>query len=207
MTMNRAHRERMKALGELIELSRPLERVMVFIDGGYLRELSKHLYGHDKIDFAHLSRLFIRMFNAYGEPTNPFQANLIRIYYYDAIVDEGHPDYEAQRRYFESIEDEYAYTVRLGKLVESSKKERPKQKGVDTLMAIDALTKAYTHQYDTGMFMIGDRDFIPVVEAVKDAGKKTMCVYYPPSTSRDLVRIFDMHVSLDKQTVKKWSKG
>ena len=92
----------------------------------------------------------------------------------------------------------------LGELIELS---RPKQKGVDTLMAIDALTKAYTNQYDTGMLMIGDRDFIPVVEAVKDAGKKTMCVYHPPSTSRDLVRIFDMHVSFDKQTVKKWLKG
>jgi len=71
---------------------KPFERVMVFIDGAYLRELcDKHfkeknvLYARARSVFARLSWTFIRMFNTYG--TNPFQANLIRIYYYDAIVD------------------------------------------------------------------------------------------------------------------------
>jgi uncharacterized LabA/DUF88 family protein len=180
---------------------KPFERVMIFVDGGYLRELCKGLYKNDNINFGKLSWTFIRMFNTYS--TNPFQANSIRIYYYDAIADKSHPDYETQRKYFESIDDQYAYTVRLGQLVQSSKKLL-KQKGVDILMAIDAITKAYTNQYDTAMFMMGDRDFIPLIEAVKDAGKKTMCVYYPRNSSKDLIRTFDMRISFDEKAIQSW---
>lgn len=71
-------------------------------------------------------------------------------------------------------------------------------------MSIDALTKAYRNQYDTGMFMMGDRDFVPLIEAVKDAGKRTICVYYPPDTSEDLVRTFDMRIQFREDDIRKW---
>ena len=74
------------------------------------------------------------------------------------------------------------------------------------LMAIDALTKAYQNHYETGMFMMGDRDFIPLIEAVKNAGKKTVCIYHPPNTSKDLVRVFDMRISFDEKAIKSWLK-
>ena len=183
--------------------TKPFERVIVFVDGGYLRELCKKYGGHDNINFGRLSWAFIRMFNTYS--TNPFNANLIRIYYYDAIVDEAHPDYEEQRKYFKSIDDQYAYTVRLGKLVESSKKGF-KQKGVDILMAIDSLTKAYQDYYDTAVFLVGDRDFLPLIEAVKDAGKKTLGIYHKPTSSVDLMRCFDHRISFDKEDMKSWLK-
>ena len=185
---------------------KPFERVMVFIDGGYLRELcDKHfgeknvLYTRARSAFARLSWNFKRMFDTYGE--NPFRANLIRIYYYDAIVEGSHPDHGAQRKYFDSIDDQYAYTVRLRRLVESSK-EGFKQKGVDVLMAIDALTKAYRNHYDSGMFMTGDGDFVPLVEAVKDAGKKTMIIYHPSNCSEDLIRCCDMRISFDEKMIE-----
>jgi uncharacterized LabA/DUF88 family protein len=179
---------------------KPLERVMVFVDGGYLRELSKNLEKTDTINYSHLSWVFIRMFNTIT--ANPFRANLIRIYFYDAIVNKSHPDYEKDREYFDHIDEQYAYTVRLGEVVESPKER--KQKGVDVLMAIDAITKAYRDQYDTGMFMVGDADFIPLIEAVKDAGKKTIGVCYEPSTSRKLLRAFDLRIYFDEKAVKGW---
>ena len=183
------------------DFSKPFERVMVFVDGGYLRELCKRFGGHDNVKWARLSWSFIRMFNTYGE--NPFNANLIRIYYYDAIVGKEHPDYNAQRKYFDRIEAQYAYTVRLGELVESSKKQF-KQKGVDILMAIDAVSKAYQKQYDTGMFMVGDRDFKPLIDAVKDAGRKTIGVFNPPTCSEELARSFDMRIFFDEKPIKDW---
>jgi uncharacterized LabA/DUF88 family protein len=173
---------------------RPYEKVMGFIDGGYLRELCKENCGNDNINSENLWALLLRSFNYYH--INPFLANLIRIYYYDAIVEEGQ-DYEKQKKYFEVIPEQYPYTVRLGKLVKSSNKGY-KQKGVDILMAVDAITKAYENHYDVGMFLIGDGDFKPMIEAVKDAGKKTMGIYYPANTSQDLLRTFDMRVALGK---------
>lgn len=182
---------------------KPFERVMVFIDGGYLRELCKKYFGHDNIDFREFRSQLIENFNKYD--VNPFQADLIRIYYYDAIVEEGHPKYKAHREYFDDIEDRYSFTVRLGRLVKSSKKKF-KQKGVDILMAIDALTKAYQDHYDTGFFLVGDRDFLPLIEAVKDAGKKTFCISHVPACSLDLMRCFDYRISFDKEDMKDWLK-
>jgi uncharacterized LabA/DUF88 family protein len=181
------------------DFSKPFERVMVFVDGAYLRKHCKDFWGSDKIKWGKLSWTFIRMFNTYGE--NPFNANLIRIYYYDAIVPETDADFIGQKEYFENISCNYAYTVRLGIVKRSSRRE-DRQKGVDILMTVDALTKAYEHHYETGMFLLGDGDFKPLVEAVKDAGKKTIGIYYPPTCSRDLVRTFDMRIFLDKNAFK-----
>jgi len=174
---------------------------MVFIDGGYLRELCKKYYGYDNIDFENFSQIVIDYFNT--RPYNPFKANVIRIYYYDAIVEEGHPDYKVQREYFDDIRACRYYTVRLGTLVKSSKKKF-KQKGVDILMAIDALTKAYQNQYDVGIFIMGDRDFVPLIEAVKNAGKKTFCVMYELNCPPELIRCFDSGVAFAKKHMESW---
>ena len=139
------------------------------------------------------------MFNTYL--TNPFNANLIRIYYYDAIVPKTDPDYENQDKYFERIEENYAFTVRLGKLTKSPR-GKYRQKGVDILMAIDALTKAYQNQYETGMFLLGDADFKPLIEAVKSAGKKTIGIYYRPTCPKDLADSFDWRIWLSKENFR-----
>jgi uncharacterized LabA/DUF88 family protein len=182
-----------------IKPNMPFERVVVFIDGAYLRIRCKEFGGHDNIKWSKLSRTFIRMFNTYR--TNPFNANLIRIYFYDAIVPETDPDYKTQDKYFQRISGNYAFTVRLGTLKKSYGK-RYRQKGVDILMAIDALTKAYQNQYDTGMFLLGDADFKPLIEAVKNAGKKTLGIYYRPTCPRDLSDSFDWRIWLSKENFK-----
>lgn len=177
----------------------PFERVMVFIDGAYLRKLCEKFWGHDNIRWSKLSWTFIRMFNT--GLTNPFNANLIRIYYYDAIVPKTHVYYDNQDKYFKKIEGNYAFTVRLGKLVKSPK-GKGRQKGVDILVAIDALTKAYQNQYETGMFLLGDADFVPLIEAVKNAGRKTIGIYYKPTCSKDLSDVFDWRIWLSKDNLR-----
>lgn len=186
-----------------IKPSMPFERVMVFVDGAYLRRRCEEFGGHDNIKWGRLSWTFIRMFNTYGE--NPFNANLIRIYFYDAIVPDGDPDRLKEKEYFDNIDRNYAFKVRLGKHVKSSK-GKDRQKGVDILMAIDALTKAYQNQYETGMFMLEDADFKPLIDAVKDAGKKTVGIYYKTTCPKDLARSFDMGIWLSKDNFKGFLK-
>lgn len=69
-------------------------------------------------------------------------------------------------------------------------------------MAIDAITKAYQNHYETGMFLLGDRDFKLLIDAVKDAGKKTIGIYHPPTCSKDLARSFDMRILLPEKAFK-----
>jgi uncharacterized LabA/DUF88 family protein len=185
---------------ELIDTTKPLKHTMAFIDGGYLRSLCKTLYDTDNINFRKVTSMIRTGFSACYE--RQFQLDLIRIYYYDAIVEATHSGYKAQREYFEAIHDDASlYVVKLGNLVESPKVGF-RQKGVDILMATDVLTKAYRNQYDTGIFLMGDRDFVPLIEAVNDAGKGTICIHYPPNTSRELLRGFDMSRGLEKSDIK-----
>lgn len=180
-----------------IKPSMPFERVMVFIDGAYLRKRCEESGRHDNISWGKLSWTFIRMFNTLSN--NPFNANLIRIYYYDAIVPDGDPERLKQKEYYDNIDSNYGFKVRLGKHVKSSKR-KDRQKGVDSLMAIDALTKAYQNQYETAMFMLEDADFKPLVDAVRDAGKKTVGIHVKETCPEDLALSFDVTIWISEKT-------
>jgi uncharacterized LabA/DUF88 family protein len=69
-------------------------------------------------------------------------------------------------------------------------------------MSVDAIAKAYQNHYDTGIFLLGDADFIPLIEGVKDAGKKTMLVYHKANSSIELIKTFDMHSFLEETTLR-----
>jgi uncharacterized LabA/DUF88 family protein len=178
---------------------RPFERLMIFIDGGFLRHLcEKFELDFCKADFTQLKKNLLKMFNKL--PEYPFRANLIRIYYYDALADEESKNYQAQKKFFDEISKYSQYTVRLGDLVQSSKEN--KQKGVDILIAIDALSKAYQDHYDIGLFILGDRDFKPLIEAIKNSGKKTVCLTYEKNVSPELLKAFDFRMFIDKGVLK-----
>ncbi len=188
---------------------KPLERLMAFIDGGYLRKLCRdYCDGKDCTGFDIIYHFVHTNFDSYKIDRvwdNRFRGDIIRMYFYDAKVSSNDPNFSEQEKYFDSIADNYPFiTVRLGKLVKSNKGF--KQKGVDILMSIDALTKAYLDQYDVGIFVMGDADFKPLIEAVKDIGKKTMCIYYPPSSAKELTRVFDMRVPLNLEDIELFTK-
>lgn len=106
---------------------RPFEKIMVFIDGGYFRELLKSNCGNDIFDVKKLRDGIVNAFNNMVEQQYPFIANLIRIYFYDAIVEEGHPKFLEQKDYFGKLSCQFL-TLRLGRLVESQKRRKKKFK-------------------------------------------------------------------------------
>ena len=123
------------------------ERVMVFIDGAYLRKTMRDLFNDESIDWIELRNFFVDKFNDLAEP---FSANLIRIYYYDAQVAYGDAEYKQQSAYFRKIRGKKQYSLRLGEAVRSGHGEL-RQKGVDILVAIDALSKAYENHFESAI--------------------------------------------------------
>lgn len=195
MTLNRSHRE-------LLWASKPYVRVMVFVDGGYLRKLFHDLFGDDNINLKNMQLHLIRSFDNIRQ--NPFRANLIRIYYYDAITDEKEKEFTEQREYFDRIREQYSFVdVVLGEAVKCSDGSF-RQKGVDVLLAIDAVAMAYLDYYDVGFFLLGDRDFIPLIEAVKGAGKKAFGFFYEKTVARELRWEFDYQSCLTKEIMRFW---
>ena len=126
----------------------PLTRIMAFIDGGYLREEFKKKFSSDSINYTVLKNRFREEFNA--NCNGNYRGDLIRAYYYDAIVEPSSNEYGAQEKYFSEIRKINSYEVRLGRLNSRGENGKGgfKQKGVDVLLAIDMITKAYQNHYE-----------------------------------------------------------
>ena len=72
-----------------------------------------------------------------------------------------------------------------------------RQKGVDILMSIDMLTKAYDNHYDIAVLLAGDGDFVELVEAIKDkTGKQVIGLYIPGHVSDKLCMSLDIYAKI-----------
>ena len=165
-----------------------------------MREGLKREFGNDNITLDGFTEFIHGLNNLVGR-YGFVKGELVRAYYYDAIVDEAEKEKRReQNEFFRKIRNVPFCTVRLGRLVGAGKNYR--QKGVDILMAIDMLTKAYLGQYQIAVLVAGDADFVNLVEAVKDAGKRVYGVYFEQHISERLFESFDLPTSLKRQQLE-----
>lgn len=173
---------------------------MVFIDGGYLRSEIKEKFGHDNIKFDLLPHVFAGKVN-----WSTISMELIRVYYYDAIVDpkENAEKYKEQESYFNNIRKIDNFEVKLGRLIRTSKEnEKYRQKGVDVLLAIDMISKAHLDHYDIALLLAGDDDYLDMVQAIKDfTGKRIYGAYFERNASPRLVKSFDKRVPITDEII------
>ncbi|MCH8915789.1 MAG: NYN domain-containing protein [Thaumarchaeota archaeon] len=196
--------------------------IMIFIDGGYLRKNVKNLVDNDDINYQILAS-FLR---DNGRLDTRFAAHVIRIYYYDGIASikdvnnlnqETEEDMQVirsagdmlsvkeqkQEEYVKKIKDLELYEVRLGRHVlsttggiENKKNWVWRQKGVDSLIAIDMITKGFEGQYNTAILLAGDADFVEIVNSVKNLGANVVGAFFPDHISQDLEFSLDKKIEL-----------
>lgn len=131
---------------------------------------------------------------------------LIRIYYYDAIAEEQEKaERERQQKFFDELRRLPLCAIRLGSLVKSSTKGH-KQKGVDILMAIDMLGKAYEKHYEIAVLVAGDRDFVSLVEAVKNTGARVYGAYIENHVAKALLDSLDNYIIISEKTLEHLAK-
>jgi len=70
-------------------------------------------------------------------------------------------------------------------------------------MAIDMLTKAYENHYEIAILVAGDGDFVDLVEAVKDAGKRVCGAYIPDHVSDKLRESLDLRIDISEEILSK----
>ena len=174
---------------------------MVFIDGGYFRKNLKEK-ANQSIDSRFRDVIpFVSKLLVTRAAQGIIAGELIRTYYYDALYDETAEEEkkQEQNKFLKRIRAAESVQVRLGHLVKGD--EGYRQKGVDVLMAIDMLSKAYENQYDIAIMVAGDGDFVHLVEAVKDSGKRVYGAFFPGTVSDDLVQSFDRRIEFDLKTL------
>lgn len=177
-------------------------QVMVFVDGGYLREYLKKKWGNGELATGPFQALNRELVN-YVQSGN-ILGEFIRTYYYDATVgEEEKNEREKQSEFFGTLRRLPFCTVRLGRLKKAGKKKPRRQKGVDILMAIDMLTKAYENHYDIAILVAGDGDFVELVEAVKDAGKRVYGAYIKDHVDSNLLDSLDNHIIISNESLQK----
>ena len=190
-----------------------LSRVMVFIDGHYLEKVIDDKKWTDKGSVG-LIYQNIPNFLVGQTQRGSVKPELERAYYYNALTNLKDLDNIKDQKERDNLEKKMKeiiqkneprfdairlldmFDVRLGRLV-YSKNGEPRQKGVDSLIAIDMLSKAFKKDYDEAVLVAGDSDFVEVVKAVKDAGVKVAGVFFKENTSKELIQSFDKQIVLD----------
>jgi uncharacterized LabA/DUF88 family protein len=63
------------------------------------------------------------------------------------------------------------------------------------------LSKVYEDHYDIAILVTGDEDLLPVVKAVKDAGKRVFGAFFEKHISSNLKDTFDLSFEINKDWV------
>jgi len=144
-------------------------RCAIFIDGAYLEQIVKQEFSLIQIDFAKLSTVM-----ASGK-------EIFRTYYYNCLPYQSNPPTEEEKqrfsnkqKFFIHLERLPRYTVRLGRLAyrgyDNRGEKKFEQKGIDTLLCVDMVNLAATHQISSVILLAGDSDSLPGIKIVKEHG-------------------------------------
>ena len=146
-----------------------IERIAVFIDGGYIEKIAQEEFSGAKIDYRLLSDVMSEGFSH------------LRTYYYHCLPYQSQPPTEVERHRFASRQKFYnalerldRFQVRLGYLrkrgTDNAGSPIFEQKGVDVYLAIDLVQLAAKHLITHASILTADSDFVPAISAAKDEG-------------------------------------
>jgi uncharacterized LabA/DUF88 family protein len=171
------------------------KRLMAFVDGtNFLIELSKEI----KIDFRAekppLPSLAIshHLLNSLWSPHEYIK---IRKYWFAS--------------YQGNDEDYYRIAKELRRLTYEPmlfKKQAGKEKGVDIGLATEMLTNAFNRNYDIGVLIAGDKDYIGLVKEVKRYGPIIWGSFFSHGLSDDLPIAVDVYFDLIKKVDANFEK-
>ncbi len=153
------------------------DRAAVFIDGAYLTKILDVDFGKPKIDLAGFSDILCGKYER------------LRTYYYNCMPYQSCPPTEDERRRFASM-DKFVYTLRklprfevkLGRL--GCVGGEFIQKRVDIALAVDLVRLSCGRMIQKAVIVTGDSDFLPAIEAAKEAGV-LVTLYYSQSSIHD----------------------
>jgi uncharacterized LabA/DUF88 family protein len=170
------------------------ERVMVFIDGSNLYHSLKGNFKRTDIDIGKFVKKIVE------------KRRLVRIYYYNASVGrrEEPERYRDQQAFFASVGAIPYCELRLGRLVyQNWPNSPPYEKGVDVQLTTDLLTHSFKNNYDVGILVAGDSDYVGALQAVKDNGKNIeVALFGKEKTSRPLREVADRIITIDKRYLR-----
>lgn len=122
----------------------------------------------------------------------------VRAYYYTSLIGDA-PLIEDINSLLWSLE----FTPHVFKKVRKDQKA----KGVDISLTKDMLSDAFLNHYDVAVLVAGDGDYVPLVEAVKNRGKRVICYFFANNgMSTDLSHACDEFYDLSQDFEVRWRR-
>ncbi len=144
------------------------DRVAIFIDGGYLDKIQESLGIY--INYKKFIDCIVK--------DMPF----LRAYYYHCPPYQSNPPTEFEKKliakkskFFEYLRKIDQVEVRLGRL--AKKGDVFVQKAADILLAVDFVSLSLQSSIGSAFLVAGDSDFVPAVQAAKNAGVSVQLLY------------------------------
>ena len=132
----------------------------------------------------------VREMGGYSPTINSVFAR--RLFFYDATDPVNGPPDPDTGKYWAAIEELNDTEVRFGTI----RGKRKRQKGVDSLIAVDMLVGSFNKLFDVAVLVAGDEDFAPIVREVKRTGVSVVVAAVSRSTSGELRKVADRYIDL-----------
>lgn len=187
-----------------------MAKIMVFIDGSWLynnlHALSK-IYGENyKLDYGKLPAV---LGGIIADRLGRKDVDIVRTYLFGSIPKnyDLQDDYHVknQKEFYDLLKEEYHYEVEIYPIEYLKRRLRkydrdpndkftPKEKCVDIALATSMLYfAAIPYAYDIAVAVIGDRDFIPMLQHVRRLGKRVAIASIRESCAREYSDPKDVH--------------
>jgi len=170
-------------------------RAAVFVDGGYLGAILKNEHGEPRLAYDRFSDVLVgqgyERLRSCCYYCMPFQS--------DPPTFEEKERYRRAQRWIENIQRLPRFDIRLGKLAKRGTSFE--QKRVDVLLSVDLVRMSWDHQIQKAVVVTGDSDFVPAVQAAKDAGVLTHLYYSASSIHDELRDAFDDRTVITKDLI------
>ena len=197
-------RSRRKSLGNGVL------RCMSFIDGSWLyhnQEMLVKAYGEPyKIDFSKIHVVALRFLKQHLATTldcEPPLLDLVRTHYYASVPGNVHPGdeqkLEDQRKFYLMLSDTLGFELMLHEIDfrghymamqdriehEGEQNFLPKERTVDMALGTTMLYYAAIDAYDIAIAVLGDADYQPALERVRQLGKRVLIFTIDGSAAYD----------------------
>jgi uncharacterized LabA/DUF88 family protein len=173
-----------------------------FVDGAYLRRLADNAQA-DWVDPQRLAGnvCYHNEVTSMGNlRRNRSELSLYRVAYYDAIPEDETQVSEDLADYWRAVELLPDTHLGFGTVRGTRPKSR-RQKGVDTLIAVDMIVGSFDKIFDVAILFAGDADFVPVLREVHRRGVLTVVASDRESTADDLIRSADRFVPIGPRII------
>lgn len=169
-----------------------------FVDGGYLRAEARNancpMVNPRTLVGAVAGRPEVQDWAS--SPASKWNAATGRVTYYDGRPDDGATASTGLLAYWNAVELLDDTELGFGSLRGGARGSPPRQKGVDTLLAVHMLVGAFTGIYNIAVLVAGDADFVPVVKEVRRRGIMVVVAAVANSMSEELRRAADRYVPI-----------